>query len=86
MPTSKTRALTLLYFAGVSEAIGKREETRLLPHKNFTIEALIESLQHDYPQLPLVGVRFAVNEEFVETSWVLSPGDTVAFIPPVSGG
>jgi molybdopterin synthase sulfur carrier subunit len=32
------------------------------------------------------GVRVAVNEEFCGNDTVLSDGDVVAFIPPVSGG
>lgn len=36
--------------------------------------------------LPRSLLRVAVNEEFVEWSHRLSPGDRVVFIPPVAGG
>lgn len=34
----------------------------------------------------LQAVMTAVNEEFVDVTYTLVEGDTVAFIPPVSGG
>lgn len=78
--------LNLLYFAGVADALGKRSEKRDLSFSPFTVAELVLQLQKEYPQLPLEAVRIAVNEEFCEKTRVLHPGDTVAFIPPVSGG
>ncbi len=53
-----------------------------------SVEGLIEHMVEARPELGVRrGVlRFAVNEEFTDTQTVLSDGDRVAVIPPVSGG
>lgn len=76
--------VSILYFAGARDAVGKGEET--LELEPSSIESLSELLSSRYPGLTLVGVRFAVNEEFVGKDHLLSPGDVIAVIPPVSGG
>ena len=51
-----------------------------------TVDALRTLLSEDAPTLLRLPVAFAVNQEYVEKGRALSPGDEVAFIPPISGG
>jgi len=82
------RAVTILYFAAVREAVGRTEEQRPLPDAVATVAALGPWLEEAYPALRgrLGAVRFAVNEEFATPETRLSDGDVIAVIPPVSGG
>ncbi len=45
-----------------------------------------EKLADEYGLSNLENAMMAVNEEFESDDYVLKAGDTLAFIPPVSGG
>jgi len=53
-----------------------------------TVAHLIEQLEAKYPRLRdhRDSMRVAVNETFARPGARLSEGDTIALIPPVSGG
>ncbi|WP_400244144.1 molybdopterin converting factor subunit 1 [Niallia sp. JL1B1071] len=76
--------ITLLFFAGVRETIGS--EMLMIEEKQQTIAQIKEHLLNTYPTLSLQGVMVAVNEEFALDEDMVKGNDTVAFIPPVSGG
>ena len=80
--------LTILYFAAVRDLVGKDEEALDVPHSVTTIAALAAHLTTIHPPLEgrLKYVRFARNEEFATNDTPLTPGDTIALIPPVAGG
>ena len=80
--------IVVLYFAALRELLGKSEETLSGLPDTLTIGALAERLLERYPTLsPHLGsVRFALNESFVDLGAPVTEGDTVALIPPVSGG
>lgn len=80
--------VNLLYFAGLRDLRGCREESLSLPDTVATVADLATHLEGTYPELSgrLAQVRFAINETFAESSETLSDGDVVALIPPVSGG
>lgn len=82
------RSVTLLYFAGVREAVGVAEESIDLPEGVRTVSDLSTFLEIARPTLAgrLGSVRFAVNEVFASPETRLQPGDVIALIPPVSGG
>ena len=50
-----------------------------------TVKDVLEHLKSTY-DADISDVMTAVNEEFAEESKPVSQGDTVALIPPVSGG
>lgn len=81
-------ALQLLYFAGLVDLLGLREETLVVPSGVDTVALLRAHLERERPRLAgrLGEVRFAVNETFARDDEALHDGDTVALIPPVSGG
>jgi sulfur-carrier protein len=80
--------VVVLYFAGLRELLGTSEETISDLVSPLSVQAFAELLGRRHPRLiPHLGsVRFAVNEAFVNASEQIADGDTVALIPPVSGG
>jgi sulfur-carrier protein len=79
--------LTILYFAHLADRTGTREESIELPAAT-TVAALKGALnaRHQKLQGALDTCRVAIDEEFADTEAHLKDGQTVAFIPPVSGG
>ncbi|MGZ0084789.1 molybdopterin converting factor subunit 1 [Caldibacillus thermoamylovorans] len=75
--------IRLLFFAHLGEQVGERQVT--WPHVPDTVGKLKEEVEARYG-VPLDRVMTAVNEEYARDDAPLQPGDTVAFIPPVSGG
>lgn len=77
--------IKVLLFAGFEEAVGQREIT--LDEDSLSVADLKKKLESDYQGLPsLENVMIAVNEEYVEEDSIIKANDTVAIIPPVSGG
>lgn len=74
----------VLFFAELQEVIGKDKLS--IDAAGLTVTELKEKwlVAYDAPQIDRAMV--AINEEYAEESTVLEEGDTVAFIPPVSGG
>ncbi|WP_313890870.1 molybdopterin converting factor subunit 1 [Psychrobacillus sp.] len=76
--------ITLLYFAGLKEKTGlEKEQIQFSGHQ---VKELVEFVQNKYENFSNSAVLVAVNEEYALPEDVLQVGDTVAFIPPVSGG
>ena len=74
-------------FAGLHDIVGRREvELELLD--GATVADLRSQLGSRYPAVvPFMSTLVcAVNEEYVNNEYRLSPNDQVALIPPVSGG
>ncbi len=75
----------VIYFSVIREKLGKSEEEIEFrgPVGEFR-KILIER----YPEIEpvLERVKFAVNEEYVDDDFRLEGNETVAIIPPVSGG
>jgi len=78
--------VSLLYFAALRDLARRSEETFAWETPGLTVAGLCSELTKRQPSLTFEGVRVAVNEEFVASDFVLTSGDVVAFIPPVSGG
>ena len=49
-------------------------------------DALRRFLGERWPELNAPGVLLAVNQTLVRGSVPISPGDEIAFLPPMSGG
>ena len=88
-PTMSEQKITirLLYFASVREATSKSEEQIQIP-ANTTCAQLLVRLSTSYPSLlsMMADLSTAVNEKYVDTNTVLKDRDTVAVMPPISGG
>lgn len=76
-------------FAAYRDAAGTSEITRALTDRTdapLTVGALWAGLIADHPGLAAVPPAAAVNAVLARFDHVLSAGDEVAFLPPVSGG
>lgn len=51
-----------------------------------TVAELMQRLREMYPSLALDHVMVAVNESLVDSGYPVQAADTVALLPPVSGG
>jgi molybdopterin converting factor subunit 1 len=80
-------AVHVLFFASLRERMGCGDAYCSLSDTT-TVRDLWSALRAQHACLGEVTgtVRFVVNREFVGEDYRLSPGDEVAFIPPVSGG
>ncbi len=74
----------VLLFAELQESIGHHELDLSIEETN--VQQLKQQLEMDYPALKLQKVMTAINEEYANDGDIIAAGDTVAFIPPVSGG
>lgn len=76
----------VLFFAVLREAAGTSCQNVDAP-AGATAGDLARRVLDTLPSIPRsLPVSIAVNEEFVEPDYPLHDGDTVAVIPPVSGG
>lgn len=77
--------IKVIYFAQLADIAGKAEETREL--SDSSPAALYAELQgaynfkHEFKQL-----QVAINHELSAHETELKDGDTIAFLPPMTGG
>ena len=86
-----TVKVKLLFFASLREQLGTSGEEIDLPAGVTTVAALRDHLkQRGGAYGKAFGgkalVRAAVNQDMVQPSAPVKPGDEVAFFPPVTGG
>lgn len=76
--------ITVLLFAQLQEEAGK--DRLEIDMETITIRDLKEELVKAYSLTSLNQSMAAINEEYALDDDTVQKGDTVAFIPPVSGG
>ncbi|MDD1502144.1 MULTISPECIES: molybdopterin converting factor subunit 1 [unclassified Lysinibacillus] len=76
--------INILLFAHLQEMIG--ESKLCIDLADHTVGQIKEWMETQYSQVNLQHVMTAVNEEFATDATVVKKGDTIAFIPPISGG
>jgi molybdopterin synthase sulfur carrier subunit len=81
----------ILYFASVREKIGRDLEEVELPAGVSTVAGLRSHLRsRGAPWAEALSdtrlLRMAVNQDMVQPSAAVKPGDEIAFFPPVTGG
>jgi MoaE-MoaD fusion protein len=79
--------VTVLLFASVAEAVGKRTLSYDAPEGACVID-IRDGLLERYPALGRFApnLMYAVDEEYAELDTPVGDGATLALIPPVSGG
>jgi len=77
----------VLFFASLREKT-RLHDTTLELASGCTVGELWNMLVERFPAIEPMGssVSFAVNQEYADRDQVLSDGDEIALIPPVSGG
>ncbi|MTT31831.1 molybdopterin converting factor subunit 1 [Terrilactibacillus sp. BCM23-1] len=73
----------VLLFAHLREQVGS--EKLAIREKQLTVKEFKELMENQY-KLPTQGVMIAINEKYATETDIIAEGDTVALIPPVSGG
>src|SRR5262249_9790406 len=79
--------VTVRLFARLRDIVGRSEVAReVMP--GATIETVWRGLAGEVPELAQYerSISSAVNADYARRDHVLSDGDEVAFLPPVSGG
>ncbi|MBJ2174308.1 MoaD/ThiS family protein [Aureibaculum sp. A20] len=78
--------IKLLLFGIVKDIVGKNTtELEIIP--NTTITDFKSILIEQYPKLvPYKNFSVAVNENYVDDTYLIKANDVIAIIPPVSGG
>ncbi|MCA1026468.1 molybdopterin converting factor subunit 1 [Cytobacillus kochii] len=74
----------VLFFAHLKDEVGA--ESLQIEAKGKSVLALKQVVHDTYGLSSIDSVMTAINEEFAEDDDVIQEGDTIAFIPPVSGG
>lgn len=74
----------VLFFAELRDAIGS--EKLSFDAAGITVKELKDKWLKSYSLENIDNAMIAINEEYAEEDAILNKGDTVAFIPPVSGG
>ena len=77
--------MKILYFAELRELLNQSTETIHLD-TTLTVQEFESYLLKHHSELKSKKFQIAVNEEFVRQDDIVQPGDTIALIPPVSGG
>ncbi|OZI10782.1 molybdopterin converting factor subunit 1 [Bacillaceae bacterium SAS-127] len=76
--------ITVLLFAHLQEEVGESQVT--IEASEMTVSQVKKWIEERYQVSSLHQVMAAVNENFATDETVVKEGDTIAFIPPVSGG
>ncbi|QRM19995.1 molybdopterin converting factor subunit 1 [Dechloromonas sp. TW-R-39-2] len=81
-------SVTILYFAGLKEALGRGSETIELPAGVHTVGALRDWLVAQGRESLAVAknLRCAINQDMAGLDAAVKSGDEIAFFPPVTGG
>lgn len=73
----------ILFFAHLRDTVG--QESIEYNAKGITVSDLKQQISEKY-DLKVDNVMVSVNEEFATDDDIIQDGETIAFIPPVSGG
>lgn len=75
--------INIISFGQLSEIVGNQT----LKNSNInTTENLISYLNETYPQLSEMKYKLAINKVIIQNDQVLYDGDSIAIMPPFSGG
>lgn len=79
--------VTVRFFARLREIVGAPEVAREVP-EGATLGGVWDLLAAEFPELApyRASVSGAVNADYARMQAMVSEGDEVAFLPPVSGG
>ncbi|MDA1004753.1 MAG: molybdenum cofactor biosynthesis protein MoaE [Chloroflexi bacterium] len=81
--------VTIRLFAGLKDVVGSDLIAEQFDRADVSVADLRTRLEQSQPKLKpyLSGVAIAVNEDYIlEDNHLLVDGDTVALVPPISGG
>ncbi|GGF15556.1 molybdopterin synthase sulfur carrier subunit [Halobacillus andaensis] len=74
----------ILFFAGLQEKMGKQSIE--IDASGQSVKQLKDYIEQEYNLSKVHESMVAINEEFAPGEETIKENDTIAFIPPVSGG
>ena len=79
--------MKILFFASLRDVVGKPELEMDIDSKT-SVRFLFQKLQEQFPNISKYErvLLVAVNQVYATLDSEVSPGDEIAFFPPVSGG
>ena len=79
--------ISVKFFAILKDRAGVAGSTIELPDQS-NVSAAVESIANQFPSIrnELKRAAFAVNRNYTQSNTILTDGDELALIPPVSGG
>lgn len=79
-------SITILFFGMATDLAGKSSDSIIIDEE-MSLNSFKELLFQKYPNLKnMHQFAIAINEEYAEENSIIKSGDTIAIIPPVSGG
>lgn len=83
--------VTVLFFAALREQIGQESLSVIIPASGVTVAALRTQIEGANPAIAQAladqpKLRAAVNRTLSTFEQLVTPGDEVAFFPPMTGG
>lgn len=82
---TKLIKIQILYFAVLKDKTGQNGETLSVKEKS-TLTSIYRQLQKKYDLPEQHRLKVAINDSFSTWDYRPSHGDTIVFIPPVTGG
>ena len=76
-------AVNILVFGQITDVI---KDTRLIISDVKTTDELRQKLSEQFPGLAVINYVIAINKKTIQGNEALSDNDTVALLPPFSGG
>ena len=75
-------------FLGMQRVATKKHRIDMPITENTTVNDALEYVRQQYPDLPLDEgmILITVNKTIASLDRILSPNDTISFLPPISGG
>ncbi|OEG00040.1 molybdopterin converting factor [Vulcanibacillus modesticaldus] len=79
--------VTIKFFAGIAESVGKREHT-IQVNQESTVKDILAVLIDEFPQAKdlIDKSMVSINHDFAKLDQKIIESDEIALIPPVSGG
>jgi sulfur-carrier protein len=74
--------IKILFFGQIADITGMQEMT----FQAEDTDTLLKSLQTKFPELSSMQFSVAVNKNIINDNTILANNDTVAILPPFSGG
>ena len=78
----------ILFFGKLADLVPETEFQQQI-EPGTTVSDVYEKLARQYPLQPLTqkpNIKVALNQQLSDWDQTLSPGDELAFLPPVTGG
>ena len=80
--------IQVVFYGRLKELVEQKKQTYNFDDDTVSINSVVGRLCKQYTSLEkhLESVAFVVNDEVVDVDFIISDGDEISLLPPVSGG